>query len=263
MVAKHRADPTVVSVAPMPIQYQMLGGEAKQLSPKDNEAQAMQELMNASGYPQDLYAGTLQLQAAPVALRLMEKQENAMVDGFNTFLQDVADKVCHYFRWDKVDVELRSITLADDLERKGLQLQAAAGMDVSKQTAYQPYGIDYMEEQKRILDEQMEIQKLQMDAQEETQTQQESEAMGQENNPMAGMAQTPTDLVMQADQIAQQIIAAPEINRRNLLAQVKRTNPALHAMVKQRMSEMRQDMSREGRAQIEQQMMQGGGMPPG
>lgn len=261
MVAKHRQDPTVMSVSPFPIQYQMLGGEAKQLSPKDNEAQAMQELMNASGYPQDLYAGTLQLQAAPVALRLMEKQENAMVDGFNSFLQEVADKVCHYFRWDPVEVELRSITLADDLERKGLQLQAAAGMDVSKQTAYQPYGIDYMEEQKRILDEQLEIQKLQQEAQEETQTQQESEAMGQENNPMAGMPSTPTDLVQQADQIAQNIISAPEVNRRHLLNQVRMSSPALHAMVKQRMTEMRQDMSREGRAQIEQQMMQGGGAP--
>ena len=197
MVAKHRADPTVMSVSPFPIQYQMLGGEAKQLSPKDNEAQAMQELMNASGYPQDLYAGTL-------------------------------------------------------------QLQAAAGMDVSKQTAYQPYGIDYMEEQKRILDEQLEIQKLQQEAQEETQTQQESEAMGQENNPMAGMPSTPTDLVQQADQIAQNIISAPEVNRRHLLNQVRMSNPALHAMVKQRMTEMRQDMSREGRAQIEQQMQQGG-----
>ena len=254
MINKHRQDPTVVSVAPIPINYQMIGGEAKQLSPKDNEAQAMQELMNASGYPQDLYAGTLSLQAAPVALRLMEKQENAMVDGFNTFLQDVADKVCHYFDWDPVEVELRSITLADDLERKGLQLQAAAGMDVSKQTAYQPYGIDYMEEQKRILDEQLEIQKLQQEAQEETQSQQQSEAMGEEQNPMAGMPSTPTDLVEQADQIAQQIISAPEVNRRNLLNQVRMSNPALHAMVKQRMTEMRQDMSREGRAQIEQQM---------
>lgn len=258
MVNKHRADPTSISVAPMPITYQMLGGEAKTLSPKDNEAQAMTELMNASGYPNDLYAGTLSLQAAPVALRLMEKQENAMVDGFNTFLQDVADKVCHYFNWDPVEVELRSITLADDLERKGLQLQAAAGMDVSKQTAYQPYGIDYMEEQKRILDEQLEIQKLQQEAQEETQSQQKSEAMGEENGGQIGLPMTPTDIVQQADQMAKQIISAPEINRRNMLNQIRMSSPALHAMVKQRLAEMRQDMSREGRAQIEQQMMQGG-----
>ena len=181
-----------------------------------------------------------------------------MVDGFNTFLQDVADKVCHYFRWEKVEATLRSITLADDLERKGLQLQAAAGMDVSKQTAYQPYGIDYMEEQKRILDEQMEIQKLQEEAQEQTQSQQQSEAMGQESNPMSGMPSTPTDLVQQADQIAQNILSAPEVNRRHLLNQVRMSNPALHAMGKQRLTEMRQDMSREGRAQIEQQMQQGG-----
>lgn len=263
MVNKHRQDPTVISVAPFPIQYQMVGGEAKQLSPKDNEAQAMTELMNATGYPQDLYSGTLALQAAPVALRLMEKQENAMVDGFNSFLQDVADKVCHYFDWDPAEVELRSITLADDLERKGLQLQAAAGMDVSKQTAYQPFGIDYMEEQKRLLNEQLELQKLQNEAKQQTATQQQSEAMGEEGGEDGGaggigLPSTPTDIVIQADRIAQSMLQQPEFTRRSQLKQIQASSPALHAMVKQRLSEMRQEMSRQGRAQIEQQMMQGG-----
>lgn len=263
MVQKHRKDPTVVSVSPFPVNYQMVGGEAKQLSPKDNEAQAMTELMNATGYPQDLYAGSLSLQAAPVALRLMEKQENAMVDGFNAFLQDVADKVCRYFDWDPAEVELRSVTLADDLERKGLQLQAAAGMDVSKQTAYQPFGIDYMEEQKRILSEQLELQKLQNKAKAETQTQQESEAMGESGGDGAaggqlGLPSTPSDLVIQADSLAQNLLQQPEFTRRNQLRQIQMSNPALHAMVKQRLTELRQEMSRQGRAQIEQQMQQGG-----
>lgn len=254
MVRTHREKLTDVQVAPFSIGYQMLGGEARQLSPKDNIQEAMSELLSSMGFPQELFAGTLSLQAAPVALRLFEKEWGVLVDGYNDIITWVIRRCSHYFNWGEVDGHLRSVTLADDLEVKGLQLQAASGMDISKQTAYRNFGIDYMEEQKRLIQEQREIQKLQQEAQEEQAAEQQTEAMGQEQGSQQPGAE-PSDVIQQAQMLAQQLVTqVPESMRRGELQKIRASNETLYALVKQYMTQIRQDAARQGQAQVLSQM---------
>ena len=150
MVQAKRKNLTDIQVSPFEIGYQMLGGEAKALAPKDNIALAMDELLNSMGFPAELYKGTLSIQAFPVALRLFEKQWGHLVDGYEDFINWMLKRIGRHFMWNDIKGSLRSVTLADDVERKALSLQAAAGQDISKSTAYRPLGIDYLEEQKRV-----------------------------------------------------------------------------------------------------------------
>lgn len=260
MVETHRRRISTVQVSPFPIGYQMLGGEAKQLSPKDNIQLALDELFTAVGYPADLYKGTLSLQAAPVALRLFEKEWCHLVTGYNDIISWLIQIVGRYFRWsDKVEGHLRSVTLADDIERKAITLQAAAGQDISKQTAYQPLGIDYMEEQKRIVQEQTEIQKLQQKAMDEQSAQQLDGSGGENAGPGAVVGATPGDVYAQAGALAQQLLTqTPESMRRSELIKIKHSNPTLHALVLQRMDEIRNQAALQGREMVLQQMGQGG-----
>ena len=237
--------------------YQMMGGEARQLSPKDNIAESMNELLSALGYPQELFAGTLSLQAAPVALRLFEKEWGVLVDGYNSIIDYVLNRCSHYFQWGDVTGHLRSVTLADDLEVKGLQLQAAAGMDISKGTAYRNFGIDYIEEQKRLVQEQQEVQKLQQEAEEEQAAQQQNEAMGAPEQGQGGGAPgaAPGDLMQQAQILAQQLVTqVPESMRRGELQKIRASNETLYALTKQYMTQIRQDAARQGQAQVLSQM---------
>ena len=256
MVKHHREDPMDVQIAPIPIGYQMLGGEARQLSPKDNIAESMNELLSSLGYPQELFAGTLSLQAAPVALRLFEKEWGVLVDGYNDIIEYILRRCSHYFNWGDVTGHLRSVTLADDLEVKGLQLQAAAGMDISKQTAYRNFGIDYLEEQKRLVQEQQEVQKLQQEAEQEQQAQQQNEAMGAPQDGQGGPpGAAPSDLIQQAQVLAQQLVTqVPESMRRGELQKIRASNETLYALVKQYMTQIRQDAARQGQAQVLSQM---------
>lgn len=255
MVHKHREKLTDVQVAPFQIGYQMLGGEARQLSPKDNIAESMNELLSALGYPQELFAGTLSLQAAPVALRLFEKEWGVLVDGYNTIIDYVLNRCSHYFQWGDVTGHLRSVTLADDLEVKGLQLQAAAGMDISKQTAYRNFGIDYMEEQKRLVQEQQEVQKLQQEAEQEQQAQQQNEAMGAPDQGQGAPGASPGDVMQQAQILAQQLVTqVPESMRRGELQKIRASSETLYALTKQYMTQIRQDAARQGQAQVLSQM---------
>lgn len=254
MVHRHRERLTDVQVAPFSIGYQMLGGEARQLSPKDNIQESMSELLSALGYPQELFAGTLSLQAAPVALRLFEKEWGVLVDGYNDVIDYLLTRCSHYFGWGEVTGHLRSVTLADDLEVKGLQLQAASGMDISKQTAYRNFGIDYMEEQKRLVQEQQEVRKLQQEAEQEEAAQQQTEAMGGGDNGQPAGAE-PSDIMQQAQILAQQLVTqVPESMRRGELQKIRQSNETLYALVKQYMTQIRQDAARQGQAQVLAQM---------
>jgi hypothetical protein len=256
MARKKRLNMTSLEVSPFPIGYQLLGGEAKQLAPKESIQEAWTELLASLGIPQDLFAGSLTLQAAPVALRLFERQFNVLVDNFNSILDYMVDKLSVFFGWEEVDAALSPITLADDLEQKGMQLQAAAGMDVSKSTAYRALGIDYIGEQRRMIEEQKKVQQLQTEAMLDQQAETEN---GEGNAPGAGNnpATTPGDMYSAAQDMTQQLLGMTHIQRRQYLAKVKQTNPTMHALLLQMLQEARQGMASQGREMI----MQQNGMP--
>jgi hypothetical protein len=270
MVEKKRKNMTSIEVSPFAIGYEMIGGEAQQLSPKDNIQNAEQELLNAMGFPQELFAGTLSLQAAPVALRLFEREWNPFVDGMNSVLQWMTDAIAKYFMWDQAKVRLTPITLADDMEKKGIMLQMAAGQQLSNQTAFRALGYDYLKEQERIIQEQQDVQKLQQKAMAEAQAEQANGAMGGSgeggaddsgmNGPGGSVGATPGSIEEQASQIAQNLVMANNPTQsRQTLASVEQTNPTLYAMVKAKMQEMRQQLSSDGKQMMIQQMQQQGG----
>ena len=266
MIKKHRNDPTNVQVAPYKIGYQMLGGEGKMLAPKEQISQALDELLNAMGYPAELYRGSLSIQAFPVALRLFEKTWGSMVDGYNDLISWILKRISRHFMWGDITGSLRSVTLADDLERKALALQAAAGMDISKGTAYKPFGIDFMDEQGRVVEEQKAVQELQQKAMEDSQGQQGLDGGSEGGGGGGEVGATPGDVHEQAKQLAQQLLFnTPETLRRGELIKVKNSNPTLHALVTQEMDNIRQEMSRQGQAVMMQEAKQdmqgaGGGM---
>jgi hypothetical protein len=268
MVEKKRKNVTDIQVAPIEIGYEMLGGEAKALTPKDSIVAAVDELLNAVGYPAELYKGSLSIQAFPVALRLFEKNWNALVEGFNDLISWILIRLSRHFMWGEITGQLRSVTLADDIEMKALALQAAAGMDISKQTAYRPLGIDFMEEQRRALEEQEAIMQLQQESMERQEVQQQGQgAMSGAQGGQAAMpagaggmppggqpGATPGDVYEQGQMMAQQLlINTPESARRGELIKIKHSNPTLHAIVLQEMDTMRQEMARQGQAMMMEQ----------
>lgn len=258
MVDRKRKNIADIQVAPFQIGYEMLGGEAQGLAPKEQIAQALDELLNAIGFPAELYKGSLSIQAFPVALRLFEKTWGALIDGLNDFISWLLIRLSRHFVWGEVTGKLRSVTLADDIERKALALQAAAGMDISKATAYRPLGIDYLEEQRRVVEEQEAIMQLQQEAMERQQASQMGMPMeggpDQGGGPGGQPGATPGDVYEQGKQVAQQLLLqTPASMRRGELIKIKHSNPTLHAIVIQEMDNMRQEFARQGQAMMMEQ----------
>lgn len=272
MIARKRKNLTDVQIAPYPIGYQMLGGEGKQLVPTEQFKESQTELLNALGYPAELFQGTLQLQAAPVALRVFEKHWQFLVDGFNDIINWTMTTISRHLGWDKISGQLTSVTLADDVERKALLLQSAAGQDISKTTAYKVFGINFIKEQKRIAQEQMEIQNIQQKAMAAAQATQmnagysQSQEASEEDEGLPSLAAdqpgaTPGDIWSQAGDIAKKLVLqTPPSQVRGYLLKLKQTNPTLHSQVKQQMDDLRSQLRSQGQVMATEAAKQQGGV---
>jgi len=167
MLRKRRRDPATWQVLPFPVQYQMLGGDANQLAPRDLLDQGMETLLNDAGTPIELYKGSLQLQTAPVALRLFEATWHHLVHDVNKFLQWLVDQVSQIMSWEVVEAKLKKVTIADDMEKQMAALQLMMGQQLSGHSGLKAIGFDWEAEQKLLAEEARKQQEIQSRMQEE------------------------------------------------------------------------------------------------
>lgn len=310
MINRRRKDPASWQILPFPVQYDMMGGDANKLAPRDLIDQGLETLLNETGTPVELYKGTLQTQAAPTALRLFESTWRSLVHETNGLLQWIVSAVGEAMSWDKVDASLTKVTIADDMQKQMAALQLMMGQQVSGTTGLKAIGYDWESEQKLLSEEAQKQQELQARAQEEMEQagfaaeiakgQQggapppggQGAAMGQAGS-MAGAAQgggnpegadaqsamgaggtpvseyiqtmgpntpvTPNDLQAAADALAQQLLGLPEGQKDSELRKLKQFNPTLHALVREKMDDIRRDARMQGGAMLMGQSGMGGG----
>jgi hypothetical protein len=153
MVDGRRHDPTAWYTFPFPLRYQLMGGEANQLVPKDLIDQAHDTLLNAVGVPVDFYRGTLTTQNTPTGLRLFESSWGYLIWQSARLLQFVFDRVGRIMGWDPVEAGLKKPSHADDINRQMAKLQLAAQRQISQGTGLDAIGLDHDEEQDRMVDE--------------------------------------------------------------------------------------------------------------
>lgn len=290
MVATHRKDPASWHVSAFPLKYQLFGGEGQQLSPKELIAAKLDEWLDATGVPAELYHGTLSVQAAPMALRIFENAWPEITSLYNDVLEWVASYLMEVMDLPDFRVELMKPRLVDDLERRGLLLQLMGGNQISPQTALQTLGITNPRDEIR-----RGFQWQQMAAQEEKKfndemqssadadtikqewAQKSQAAMG--GAPAGGMppggapmdamgaspvgaTDTPEGMMGEADRIAQQILQMDPTSRRRTLVDLKKTNPMLHPQVKAQLERYEQQAGQTGVQMLRQGQMPPQGPPP-
>ena len=167
MINRRRRDPASWQVLPFPVQYDMLGGDANNLAPRDLMDQGLETLLNETGTPVELYKGTLTTQAAPTALRLFESTWRSLVFETNSLLQWLINGIAEVMSWEKVEGSLTKVTIADDMQKQMAALQLMMGQQVSGTTGLKAIGYDWESEQKLLSEEAQKQQELQARAQEE------------------------------------------------------------------------------------------------
>jgi len=153
MLAARQRDPARWNVLPFPLEYNALGGEAAELAPRELIDQGQETLLTSIGIPVELFKGSLSVQSAPVALRLLEANWSQLVHHMNAFLSRLVRRVSELLGWDPVHARLTRVTHADDLNRQMAKLQLMMGNQISKTTGLNSVGLDYDAEVRRMLEE--------------------------------------------------------------------------------------------------------------
>ena len=296
MLRQRRRNPTEWFTLPFPVRYQVLGGEAKQLAPFDLMDQGVSLLLNNIGVPAEMYKGSLAVRSAAPTLRLFECQHTHLVHGLNTFLTKLCRQIADALGWEPVKAKLVSPTVIDDIQNQMAKLQLMMGKQISQTTGLKSMGLDFKDEQRRILEEERYVQEQQANLQKEMDQAASMEqlamppppvdpATGQPVDPAAAAAAggaapagpaamaasgvqaalptmpnakiTPQELLQKAQTIAQQMLGMPEGQRQAEMTKLKHVDPTLHALVKQIIQDIRQQAQTAGGAQILQQQFGG------
>lgn len=321
MIQRHRMDPASWEVSPWPLQYQILGGEAKALVPHELLQTTLDMLFTSVGVPVELYKGSISHQAMPMAIRMFESVWTHLVHHLNTALDWIVQRVQVLRNWEPVKAKLTRPFYSDDVRRQAMIMNLAAAQEISRTTAFQSLGLDFREEANRLLEEQKYLAETQLKFQKDLEEMQLSTLMATGQMPpimqqiqamheaaqgiapgqgggapagggpagqpvpgaaaapggaaaqpgsgggmlaaaapvlstmaaQAGTSTSPQDMIAQAQQLAQQLLAMPASMRQSNLIQLKRTNPILHALVSQAIEDIRQQASLVGRTMVLQQ----------
>lgn len=167
MIRRRRRDPAAWSTLPFPVQYQALGGDATQLAPSELLNQGLDTLLNGAGVPVELYKGTLQLQTAPVSLRLFEATWHHLVHDNNQLIDWLVERISRVLSWESVKARHKRVTHADDMQRQLSLLELMTSGLVSRTTGLKSLGVDYRDELRNQTEEARAEQEEQASMQEE------------------------------------------------------------------------------------------------
>lgn len=265
MLIDHRIHPTRYYTLPYPVQEGTIGGQGTDMLRPDLITEGIATLLNEVGVPVEFYQGSLDIQAAPIALRQLEKNWDFLVTAMNNWIGWAVETIALISCQEAVEATLAPSTMIDDLMRKQILLQLAFQGDIAMQTALKPLNIDIKTELEKMrqeeemkFDKQQELQRV-MARRQGAQAGQAPQGMVAGQQPVgmppgqAPIAPSLSDLQAQAQQYAQQLMSTPDPQRTSALISLKRSNPTLHALVGQMMEDQRQQSNSQGGAQMRQQ----------
>jgi hypothetical protein len=282
MIQEQRANPMQIHSIPFPVQYQAIGGEAKQLAPVELLKYHLETLFTAMGIPPEFWQTSLgQNQGPPMSLRIFERQHTPFVQVMDTFLNWIGKRVANNEMWEQARLRFKRTSIVEDESVKQVKLQMLASNKVSNDSALSPFGINYEEEIDKTLDEQEMFDKRMADLQRRQQKAQELQGIvdtplqppGGDPNMMGGGdpsmmgggggmpapggggggmpapgsgSATMDDLTMQAEQTAQEILTMDPSTRRSTLLQLRKDNEALAALTKDKLRQLEQTAAQQG-----------------
>lgn len=166
-VSRVKENPTTWLISPVPAQYQMLGGEAKQLTPVDLlEWQSTQALAN-QGIPQEMKQTSFQVVAPTMGLRMFERQHIQTAKDFSAYTKWKAQVIADAHGIEDMDCSLDVTSFVEDDMNKNILLQLAQGGMVAKEHIFKRLNLDYEQDAKMRIAEMRKEEELQQAANQE------------------------------------------------------------------------------------------------
>ena len=284
-------------ISPVPVQSQMVGGDAQKLAPTDLLEYYSSQLLADMSVPQEFKQTTFQVVAPTMGLRTFERSWLFFSKSLHKFTSWVGQKVCDVEKIENMRVDLDVTSFVEDDMNKQVLLQLMQAGVIAKTNILKRFGVDFNKD----LEQRMQEQKAEQEAAMEMQAQDEGAQMvnsvmpppgslgvgqaqmaiqaqmgGGEGQPaqpgmpaqpaqpmgapmgMPGMGMgasqpgTPDQMWQEANDMANQLYAAPPIERKRMLTNMKATNPQMHSFVTSILREMEQQVASDAVQQSKQ-----------
>lgn len=258
MIRDRRENPFLMHAMPFPMGYQEVGANGKQLTPKENIDWQMNAMLNAQGFPADLYTGAMNVQQIPSALRLFENHWQFLPWNFNRHLQWVTHTMQDFMGRARMNVKAAIPRFINDMDRSNVLLQLAAGGEFPRSMAFAPFGVrNPIEAAAERAQEDVEIEKrvtkIKNDAAAAAGAAQAFTQQGGAGGAPGGVNYTPTQQGERATAEAQRLLQIPnDGDRSKELMALSQQDQYMYALVKQKMSEMRAAARSQGGQQVAQ-----------
>lgn len=280
-----RKDPYGIHVLPHGVEYQQLGGDAKNLIPKDIMDQNIDFVLNAAGIPVNFYKADFTTQGAPLALRAVQSSWSHLVDNLEKLLNFVMQQSSKILQIEPAKASLAKPSDVDDVNRVMARLNLMQGGAVSPETGLDAVGLDADEELDRTIYNQIQQAKKQKEMQktieregltdmmnqgmapappgsQQGQGQGQGQAQPQQGGPPPITAnpqlpKTPTDMTAEASAWADYLLSIQNSQRQaysQYILQLRQKDPNLHLLVMGMMDQKRNQLDSQGGDMLQQQM---------
>lgn len=262
IIANRRKDPFAIHAMSCPANYQEFGANGKQYAPKELIEFQNNQLLNGSGFPEDLFKCTMQVNIVPTALRLFQNNFWFIYNNYNKFLKWVVKKTQDYAQEPAIPVKLQEPQIIDSLENTNLLTQLVMSGVLPYDTILKKFGMsDAVGAILRRQKQEAEIEIGKQEVQEEMERKQQASAIlqasmenSEDGGGAAGGAGMPvTDLYAQATNLAQQWLSMPVGPRRQNMMQTQQQDNNLYLLAKQIMDQQRSQLKSQGEQMLKEQ----------
>ena len=153
MVRQSRNNPTTWFTSPIPLNYQMIGGEAKALAPVELLEWKYTQLLSGMSIPMEFKQTSFQMVGPTIGLRMFERMWTHFSRNLDILADWMAKQVGRIEQWEPVKVTLNKTSFVEDEVNKNTRINLMAGGQISKETGLSAVGIDYAQEQRKIMEE--------------------------------------------------------------------------------------------------------------
>ena len=164
-IKKWRQDNNHIPVMPVPVGYQMIGGQGRSLLLHQEIRIYNDQIIAGMGVPTGFFYGEAQYSGASVNLRALENEFLGNRQDMLRLIEFVRDRVCAFLDIPSLPVKFRPFKMADDIQRASFDLNLANAGMISRRAFLQSRNYDIDTESDLIEEETKAFAKVQREQQ--------------------------------------------------------------------------------------------------
>ena len=166
-LGKWKKDPNRITVLPVPMGIQNMGGDAKMLMVTPEIKATEDAIITGTGMIPEIIRGGASWSGSNVSLRVVENTFLNHREESHGFLDFIVSGISKYFKINKINIKMSDFKMADDLQKKKMVVDASMPPNgeslISKSTVIKELGFDPEEEYQNKMDEIHKIVKFKVD----------------------------------------------------------------------------------------------------